>query len=373
MPASRHYLILPPGGGNIGDQAMLEAFAANVDGPVTAVQRRPGNFSDVNLPDGVRLVSAPGLIYGSTRTTNAVQAALIAMLRRARSVSVIGADIMDGAYNVRASLARWRLATRAASHGVDSRILGCSWNGTAPDEVVEAARVAGAAGVKLLLRDPASAARAIDDGIPGTHLVADLVFSAGLLDESAPRHLGLELDAPIALVNASGLVARHDNLLPDYLALVERLLDDGVQVVLLPHVARGAASDRLVLREIAEAVGKERVTLVDTLLTPAEIRGLCARTSLVVTGRMHLAIMALMSAVPAFTMSTQGKVEGLMDALGLPELCVRPETGFVSYLETAGAFDPEWRAAAAARIQEGLHTLRSLSGQNFCGLQQMVA
>ncbi|HEX5858659.1 MAG TPA: hypothetical protein VFY91_11180, partial [Microbacterium sp.] len=43
----RHVLIAPPGAGNIGDQAMVEAFLAAADLPVTVVTR---NADDFRLP-----------------------------------------------------------------------------------------------------------------------------------------------------------------------------------------------------------------------------------------------------------------------------------------------------------------------------------
>ena len=80
-------------------------------------------------------------------------------------MSIVGADIMDGIYVLRSSLRRSAIAAASARAGIDTSVLGFSWSGKAPATALRALRRAGAAGVRLLLRDPASAARVRDAGI----------------------------------------------------------------------------------------------------------------------------------------------------------------------------------------------------------------
>src|SRR5690606_35734705 len=85
---------------------------------------------------------------------------------------------------------------------------------------------------------------------------------------------------------------------------------------------------------ICEALGDSTVLMTERLLSPAEIRGLTAGATLTVTGRMHLAIMSLYSGVPAITLATQGKVEGMMRLFGAEFLAVEPRPDFAERIVT---------------------------------------
>ena len=178
-----HLLIAPPGGGNIGDQALVEAFVEATAGPVVVVVRHIGDIDiPTRLSARMRLVPLPALVYGSAIGHWRDAAKLDRELRAAASVSVVGADIMDGAYVLRASVNRAGLAERLARLGWEPRILGFSWNDTPNPAAKTAIRRASGAGVRMLLRDPLSAERARRDGISVTD-TADLVFLATSRDD----------------------------------------------------------------------------------------------------------------------------------------------------------------------------------------------
>lgn len=324
-----HLVLAAPGNGNIGDQAMLEAFLENTTGPVVVIERYAG---DVVIPeeqaDRVEVVQLPHLVYGVGDEHVADLRRYAALIRRARSVSVVGADMMDGKYSLRGSVRRSLLAQAAAEAGVPTRILGFSWNASARLAARRALVAASRAGVVPLLRDPLSAERARRAGMQRVEEVTDIVFSASTRDGSFRDGLGLPAGVPFALVNASALVATMVDQVPEYERIVDRLRAAGVHVVLLPHVSRPIGDDTIAVRAVAERVGTEGVTVVDRVLMPAEIRGFAEDALLTVTGRMHLAIMSLSLGVPAITLATQGKVEGIMRLIGLPQLCVEPTPGF---------------------------------------------
>ncbi|PTL72663.1 hypothetical protein C1I63_07250 [Rathayibacter caricis DSM 15933] len=331
LPAapSAHLLLAAPGSGNIGDQAMLEAFLENTSGPVVIIERFAG---DVVVPadqaDRVEVVVLSHLVYGVGEDHAADLRRFAELVRRASTFSVIGADMMDGKYSLRGSVRRSLLAQLAAEAGVPTRILGFSWNGSARLAAKRSLAAASRAGAVPMLRDPVSAERARGDRAKGVVEVTDIVFSARTRDRSARDALDLPVGVPYALVNASALVAKSVDQVPEYERIVARLRAAGVHVVLLPHVSRPIGDDKVAVRAVAERVGTEGVTVVDRVLFPAEIRGLAEDALLVVTGRMHLAIMSLSLGVPAITLATQGKVEGIMRLIGLPELCVEPVPGF---------------------------------------------
>lgn len=372
-------LIAPPSannprfrGGNIGDRAMIEAFLDNVGGPVRLITSGTDDALPARFADRVTIENLPGLIYGWGLGNVRAFATLRRRLAGASHLAVVGADIMDGAYHAHASECRARVAQLAASTGVDSRVLGFSWNASPRPGAAAAVGRAGAAGAALMLRDPVSFARATANGIPGVVEVADMVFAAKEVDtEPLHRYLGAD-PGSYALVNVSGLVGRTVDQSGEYDAVIDVLLLRGLRVVLLPHVSRLESDDIASCREVYERHRGKDVVLVDQLLRPAGILGLCSRATVVITGRMHLSIMALNSGVSAIALSTQGKVEGLFQLFGLADNCVDPLPGFGRHLAAAAErtlADP----GAPARVRSALEGVRLLARRNFDGLPVNVA
>lgn len=363
-------LVAPPGRGNIGDQALVEAFVESVGVPVIVVVR---SVSDIDVPDHLAdrmtLFPLPALIYGTAVGRARDVAKLSQALAGAASVAIIGADVMDGAYVLRASVNRAALAERLAKRGWPVRVIGFSWN-AAPHPAARAAVArAQRAGVTLLIRDPLSAERARRDGLV-VRETADVVFLASSRDDAAVAEF--THGEPYALINASGLVGAGDGVLREYDRIVTRLRDRGLHVIVLPHVSRPGADDLPLCTAIAERAaqraGAAPVTLVPRLLTPSQIRRLAADATVVVTGRMHLAVMSLMSGTPAITLATQGKVEGLMRLFDAPDLCVEPGTGLdTRVIERLDAVLADPRAKRAALL-ERLPAVTALAGNNVDGI-----
>ncbi|PRB81280.1 polysaccharide pyruvyl transferase family protein [Pseudomonas sp. MYb185] len=361
-------LIAPPGGGNIGDQAMVECFLENTPGHIIIVCR---TSADISLPaeysERAQLMVLPGLIYGHLASHLPSALRFHQLLRHAHAVAIIGADIMDGAYNWHASSNRANLAWLAARTGVPVRILGFSWNGRAHHHALAALKRATAAGVQLCLRDPLSAERARADGLTNVTEVSDIVFAARTVNLEAAAHLlgSRPTNSRYALVNASGLIGKGHQQIEEYRHVISELQHQGLQVVLLPHVSRPGGDDLLLCRQIHQALDDEQVLLIDHLLRPAQIRGLTAGASLVVTGRMHLAIMSLYHGVPAITLATQGKVEGLMRLFGAECLCVDPRPGFgqsvVSVIRQVMSHPEDLRQHLLSKLPE----VRTMAGRNF--------
>lgn len=364
-----HVLVAPPGGGNIGDQAMVEAFLENTSGGIRIVVRTEADITvPVEHTGRVELHPLPALIHGGGRAHREAIEGYRCLLASARSVTVVGADAMDGAYDVRASVRRADVATLARRIGIDARILGFSWNGEAHPGARRALVRAGRAGVLLLVRDPISAARARADGLPRVTEVADAVFSARTVStRPVTEYLGAA-PGPYVIVNASGLVARSVDQVTEYAGIIRSLLDAGLTVVLLPHVLRSSSSDLTACRTLLERVDDPRVLLIERQLAPAEVRGLCAGARFVLAGRMHLAIQALWSAVPAITLSTQGKVEGLMQLLGTETLCIDPAQGLADRVQPLIHDVLARRDWFRAQIAGRLPAVRALADLNFQAL-----
>jgi hypothetical protein len=119
-----HILISPPGGGNIGDQAMVEAFLDNVPGTIVVVVLKASNVViPARFSARVRIVELHGLIYNDGLPLRfADMWTYHRLLRGARSVALIGGDTMDGAYNQIASVNRANLLRHACQAGVPARL-----------------------------------------------------------------------------------------------------------------------------------------------------------------------------------------------------------------------------------------------------------
>lgn len=354
-----HVLVAPPGSGNIGDQAMVEAFVANAEAPVRIVMR---SAQDFRLPDDLaaraEMLVLPDLMYGGGRSHARDVDALGAILMGARTLSIVGADIMDGAYNLRSAIRRSAFAAAAARAGVPTTILGFSWSPRASPAAIRAIRQAGASGVRLLARDPESATRLRALSVDGVTDVADIVFC----DDRRVETTSVVADGTrFALLNTSGLIARSVDQVEDFAAIVEHLRADRIRPVLLPHVVRSSSSDLDVARAVAARVGGD-VVLIEEQLAPAQVRDLAARATAIVTGRMHLAVIALSTGRPAVALATQGKVEGLMGLFGSSELCVRPREGMAA--EITPLLDRAVDAELSERIRARLPAVRAMAAEN---------
>jgi colanic acid/amylovoran biosynthesis protein len=368
-----HVLLAAPGGGNIGDQALLEAVLENSEGPTTLIVSAAAQLSlPAELRGRVEVLELPHLVYGAGAEHRASVARFGRALAGATSLAVVGADVMDGRYSLPASVRRATLATAAARAGVDTRIIGFSWSASARPAARRALAGAASSGVRLLVRDPVSLERIRRAAIPAIG-VADVVFAARTVDGSAADLLLAGVGKPVALVNVSGLLAARGDQTADYVTIVEALRRRGLHVLLLPHVSRSTGDDVPACAAVAGRVGSADVTTVDRLLTPAQIRGLTARASVTVTGRMHLAVMSLMNDVPAVTLATQGKVEGLMQLFGVPDLCVVPGPGFAAtVVEVLDRVLPEHSAERAA-IHRALPDVIALARRNVVATSERLS
>ncbi|MFC7404634.1 polysaccharide pyruvyl transferase family protein [Georgenia alba] len=367
---THHVIVTPPREGNVGDQAMVESFVHQVEGPVVVIDRVPAIHP--LPPERVRIVHLSELLYGFG-VRHLVEVWTFARLTRsARSVSILGADMMDGRYALRAAIRRAALVEHTARHGVDARILGFSWNGKSEPRARRAVARAAAAGVQLFARDPHSAERLRSDGMVDVVQTADLVFADDTLDDSAADALLSPMRrAPLAVLNASALVGSWFDQVPDYVALTEHLLRRGRNVVFVPSGKRRTFDDSEAARAVVDEIGNatpQTVAVIDELWSPAQVRALIRRSDLLVTGRMHPSIIALSQGVPPIVMSTQGKVSGLLALFSLEQNLVEPRPGMsTQVIERLDAILDDVESAKEA-VRRRLPTVTGLSRRNVAGL-----
>lgn len=352
-------IVCPPGGGNIGDQALVESACWNLSAPVVLVVRSEDNYEIPEWLESRRVqkVALPELLYGMSAAHLRDVLKFLRLSRRAEAVVVVGADVMDGCYNAVASINRWSLAVLAGQFAKRASVLGFSWNAV-PAPSSTAGLLRANRSVALWVRDPISLGRVRGLGASKAQLCADIVF-AHPVKSLAPevRKLPQALEESIttsrqyAIVNASGYIGNDTHVFSEYKALMASFVKAGLDVILLPHVMRGRSD-----LECLRALHKECDSiLVDRLLTPSQVSDLTSKATIVVTGRMHLAVLASMENTPVLTLATQGKVDGLYDLLGRPEWVLNSNVAFSQSVSNAldevmgGGF--EYSSSAAADIR----------------------
>lgn len=368
-----HIVYAPNGAGNIGDQALFEAYLAQVQGDVVMLSNTPDALTiPVEDQHRVKAESIAGFTYAPPFIRFPAAYRLARVIGNGSTMSVIGADLMDGAYNPGASLARSSALWMAARLGRKSTLLGCSWAENYTESCARAIQRAGQAGARLNFRDEVSQKRAVLAGIECAHLTADIVFSDVNVDIVNPLQNFIDdardQERGVALVNASGLVGKRIPQVSAYVTIVDDLLVKGLNVILLPHVFRSTGDDLAELRSIFDQFDDDRVVLVERPLRPSSIRRLCADSDLVITGRMHLAVMALSSGVIPITLGTHGKVEGLYQHFRDIDYCVQPITGFEQKVVSLAAK----ALNEGTKWTESLAKVRSLALQNFDDLSAMA-
>jgi polysaccharide pyruvyl transferase WcaK-like protein len=370
---ARTVVLASNGDANIGDVALLEALVSALDGPVLVIARDPASYPFLGDLDQVE-VERTAMVWGSKTARMRSFVRFGRALRGARAFVVVGADNMDGGYGDHFAVTEWASAIIARRLGVPSRIAGFSWSAEPSRAAMRALRRAARAGVGLFPRDPVSAERLPEPARRSAVVTADLAF---LLGEpvAEPRWLpGLsairEAGGTVCLLNVSALIASRSDLAGEYRAIVDGLVADGHHVVVVPHVGGRGNDDRSAARDaLGLGEGSPAVTFVSDLLAPRQIKALANAAHLVVTGRMHLSVLAMSVGTPAVVFATQGKVEGLLEHFGLVDYALRPEPGMAArVLELAR--DEDGLTRARAGIRTALPRVRRLAARNLDGLVQ---
>ncbi|GAA4777008.1 polysaccharide pyruvyl transferase family protein [Microbacterium gilvum] len=327
-----HILIAGPGEGSIGDEAMYEAFVKTCPGPLTVIARRPEDLLWTSDREDVEYVYLPSLLYGQGGRRAALKTVLT-LAQSAESVSLVGADIMDGVYSEFASVRRFRTVAASATCGADARVLGFSWN-NAPAPRARRAMQETSAIAQLSARDERSAERLRADGGQRVVTVSDLAFltepNVALEDRvladwvTQQRAEGRQ----IVLVNANPRQEkRFPGLRDAYVRLIRTLLDDGISCILVPHDSRGGErSEEAYLAGIASEFATETALFhVENAPMPAQVVAIAREVDLVVSGRMHLVVLASVARRATVAFDYQDKFEGLYRLLGYDGRIAGPE------------------------------------------------
>lgn len=319
--------------GGAGDDAMTNGaiFALKKKYP----QDKISILVPKNFPDSFSFNSeVDNLKIFSNWTHPNVEASLI---KNYNGVYILGADILDGMYNLPDSIKRIRLANICAEQGQRSRIIGFSLNEKPHrDVLIEFNRLKN---VPLFLRDPLSYERAKKFIGGDVRLSADIAF---LLEANSGQFSELVSDfqssekmkgQQVYGINIHSLLAKFsspsvfDQMVSNLASLIEK--KKSCSFVFIPHDYRESVDDRIPLQSIYSRLNDEAKSRVLCLLDPiraAEIKEICKYLDGVLTGRMHLAIAALGVGTPVMGIVYQGKFEGTLSYFDLDkEFTMTPE------------------------------------------------
>lgn len=320
---SKRVLICPPTTpGSIGDEAMVQALVQKL------IAR--GLTADLLVisedEDWSHIEGLSGFVALPRFTKNQ---AYLAQFNQYSHLYLIGADCLDGYYDVDTSL--WLLWLCYAASLVCNRvtIVGFSFNKSPSPELKLPFDMLNRPNIRVNNRDPLSYERFKKFTSTPNHLTADAAFllepADGRTNKYARRAIGFNA-SPHSLHGAATFKEAVEHFSAE-LATVLRENKD-LDIVLIPHDFRGPESDSVMLAAIAKKLNSNRVHLAHYGQRPArEIKQLVRRLDFVITGRMHLAIACLGSGVPVLSVAYQDKSEGLLKHFGLKpeELLVGPE------------------------------------------------
>jgi polysaccharide pyruvyl transferase WcaK-like protein len=356
-------VIAPDGEGNIGDQAMLDAYLSSASGFQTVLRRSDDALTVEYFQ--AEVANIPNLVAKHPLKRLKAVRTFASHLQNATEVVLFGADTIDGA-NIHASLARLSLLASASKIGIPIRILGFSWSDQAPDTLTTTLKGLSEHS-RLVVRDPVSYRRLTRKGVDDVILGADIVFTASekkKLPDEIQRWLSNNTK-PICVINRSGMIHKTIDQKDNLTRCVRLLHDRGFRVIILPHVIRENDNDLPVCVELHTRACSQEDLLITKLLSPAQVRALVSHAGLVITGRMHLAILSLSSGVPAITFSTAGKVEGLYEMFDLPELVVEPVHALDEKLRATVDFALSNNTELRCALAEKLPAVIQKAGENL--------
>ena len=364
------FLIPPPGNGNIGDQAMCDAFCEYYKGICVLVVENKNTFI---LPkaykDKIKVIEIPNLIdAGFIRNLIAIFK-LVRYSNQMSALSVIGADIIDGSYYLKESVNRLFILRLLANLNVKTRILGFSWS-EKPEEISTHMLKGVSRETKLLVRDPISLARLLDAGVEPLTLCSDLVFSDLTTEEHGTIQAWIDKSKkPFVVVNISGLSKNSsgDSTVEkyEYSQIISYLHDLSYRIMIMPHVFREKNGDTRIAKELFDLSCNPDDLHIEDRFTPANERLIMKSAEFLVTGRMHPAVIALSVGTPVIALETRGKVLGLMSQFNLENLCVRRNLSFSKVVCEKIKYVKKNQIQISQQINSILPKIQELSKKNY--------
>lgn len=269
---------------------------------------------------------------------------------KSAEVWMLGADVLDGRYG------DWHIELRAdliqelSRLGTKVRILGFSCH-SCPSQTAIRILTTMPGSVSLHARDPFSYQRLAALGCKSLSCNADLAF---LLE---PDDKGSELQQILTWICGEKAVGRYvigvnlaritiseaslsnEELVRKFADFSDEILALSSQfsLVFIPHdfgrseIERSSSDLALALQVHAHIREShpDRTFVVDKQFRSAQVKSIASTLDFVVTSRMHLAIAAIGSGVPAVCITYQDKFEGMLKMFNLGDLAISPERALI--------------------------------------------
>lgn len=359
---------------SLGDQAMLRGLTAEIK-ESTDARVVVGSYTADE-----RWLSVPGVEKVVPLRFTPRPWSYLRLARSAAGLGhgfIVGGDVIDGKYGIGP---RWLAGKYLAAAGVPLTISGFSFN-AAPTE--ESLRFISSlpASTRFMLRDPLSAERFRQHASRDCELVADAAFMLrpdaacdlailGFVDRARSRG-----DCVIGLNINRHMLPSDDASRDTVVAAIRRALPSqhagrGLSVLFIPHDGRGTANDAAFAHALScqQAFEPHRWRIAP-IMSAGQVKFLCGRLDLVVTGRMHLAIASLGAGTPVLAFTYQDKFEGLFQHFGLEGVATDVLTG-AEPAELAGFVRQglDRRDKLRSRIRAALDRVLALSRRNLAGV-----
>jgi colanic acid/amylovoran biosynthesis protein len=321
-------ILTAPDGGNIGDRMMLLSVLNRIKKRCSVISE---DSKAITLLTGdhqpPEMIQIRNLYHGKPGFHLPVLLKFARLAKHSGIVLMIGADLMDGKYNYIASLHRLQLLHLTNKMRIQTAVLGFSWGEEIANSLISYMKN-NCGLTQFYARDPISKLRLDNLGVKNVIQSSDLVFSLSFTTHNASAVYKLKLPR-YCVINGSGLISNSPEIKKIYSEVIKNLVDKDFNVILIPHVIRDSDNDLVVLSSIYEEFcDSSHVVLIEKLLSPKEIFEYCEGASLVLTSRMHLAILALLSGTPPVTFASNGKVEGLLKMFELEGICVSNDLAY---------------------------------------------
>ena len=339
-----HVILAPSSRGNLGDEAMLTASLGEIrnrtnDNITVLTHSDADDWSDVC--SDINQVSIQG--YFSPLDFRKPIRCIAEVFSKAKSFSILGADVMDGAYSRSRTMRRIAMADLATSLDLKTQILGFSYSDKYNPET-HAYLKSISSKITINARDIKSYDRlkSLSDG--EVNHVADTAFllkPAENLSETAQKAISfaeqhrlkgkkvLAFNANPLGTSMSAGAKKGSEQLNDLSDLVSKQVshiltkDTNIVLIFIPHDPREPHNDRSLLQRTyndQNSAFKERIFLAFDGISARDVKSICEVSDTVVTGRMHMGIASLGVETPAIFLDFQGKVQGLLDHFQVPEL-----------------------------------------------------
>jgi len=312
------------GRGNLGSRALLEAASAHLP-PQTFFLASDDNLkAAINRPDS-KILILEGLYPNFSYTHFKSLISVSRRIAQSSELHIIGADNMDGAYSDSLSGLLWNVAIACQVNRVQTNILGFSWNKFPTTLTRRRFASAAKTGVILNLRDSLSFDRArMISNVANVRHTSDIVFGWRSLDSNSSSGLVLKSAGyQILLVGNPGFTMMGADYSLDSLAPLFEALGSDSSIILVPSVIRPKQDDQLQQLRIKEHFGQKfNVRQLKAIPSTADYLELVKSSKLVVTFRMHPAILSLKVGTPVVMFDYQDKMAGLASDLEIQDFCV---------------------------------------------------